>query len=223
MKFMPRLLFITSLVFASAFADPITYDVSLDTSSLVGSVAGPFWLDFELTDGSATGDGNNTGVLSDFQFGSGGAIGSPISDGGASGDVLTEVMLIDSSAFGNGLDEMFTPGNSLSFQLQLSTNVDAGGADSFSFSILDSTFTPLPTTAGFPIDALAVINIDNSVSPTVETFAGDTSRSIAAGGNPIAIAAPVIAIVSADVPEPSALPLLLIGLAAIATKRRVLG
>jgi hypothetical protein len=206
------------LLVASAFADSVTYNVSLDTSPLVSSLASPFWLEFQLNDGSGTGDGNNTAVLNDFNFGTGSPGGSPFDIGGVSGDLSSSVSLVDNSAFGSAFVEMFQPGNSLSFQLQLSTNVDSGGnPDTFLFSILDSSFTPIPTTAGFPIDVLASIEINNAISPTVQTFSGDTSRTPDVGG-PIGIAAPIVS--DASVPEPSALPLLSVALAAFAWKRR---
>ena len=45
--------------------------VTLDTSVLIGSQAGPFFIGFQLADGSLTGDGNNAAVVSNFQFGGG--------------------------------------------------------------------------------------------------------------------------------------------------------
>ncbi|HEY6358872.1 MAG TPA: hypothetical protein VIX35_11540, partial [Vicinamibacterales bacterium] len=42
--------------------------------------------------------------------------------------------------------EFFTPGSSLSFQLDLTTNVDTGGTpDAFAVSILDSSGASIPT------------------------------------------------------------------------------
>jgi hypothetical protein len=176
----------------------IAYNVSLDTSSLLSTSAGPFSLSFQLSDGSGTGDGNNAAILSDFAFGAGSALGSPLLFGSALGDLSIGLTLTDSSGvafFG----QKFTPGTSLSFKLSLTTNLDVGPIpDAFTISILDSSLTPIPTSAGAPFDMLAEIDID-SATPAVATFSGDTSRTPAVGGGPIAIAAPLIA---SSVPEP---------------------
>ena len=50
----------------------VVFHVSLDTSALT-TLAGPFSLDFQLNDGSGTGDANNTAILSHFTFGTGGS------------------------------------------------------------------------------------------------------------------------------------------------------
>src|SRR4051794_1904888 len=118
------------------------YDISLDTSPLIGHTASPFSLAFQFNDGSGLGDGNNTSVLSAFQYGSGGsAAGSPILFGGASGSLTSGVTIVDNSFF-NAFIQPFVPGSLLSFRLQTSTNLDVGGTpDEFSFSILDNTLT----------------------------------------------------------------------------------
>ena len=47
------------------------FNISLDTSPLIGHPAGPFSLYFQLNDGAAIGDGSNSAILSDFNFGVG--------------------------------------------------------------------------------------------------------------------------------------------------------
>jgi PEP-CTERM motif len=216
MKLTTRFIFPALLIAVCAYADSVTYNVSLDTTALLGSPAGPFSLTFALADGSGTGDGNNAATLSNFQFGSGGATGSPLLSGGAAGDLSSSVLLTDSDPFANYFIQTFTPGSALSFQLQLSTNLDSGTPDTFFFDILDNTLSPIPTMAGAPIDALALINIDGNV-PSLQTFGGDTSRSPVAGGDPINIGAPQFSI--AEVPEPNTLPILGGGLIALAGMR----
>src|SRR5690349_14032044 len=123
----------------------------MSTSPLVGNPAGPFSLDFQLNDGSAAGDGNNTAVLSGFFFGSGASLGSASVAGGASGDLGSSVTLTD-SGFLNEFTQGFTPGATLQFLLNLSTNVDAGDTpDQFSFAILDSSGAQLPTLSFFDV------------------------------------------------------------------------
>ncbi len=171
--------------------------ITLNTAPLVGDSAGPFSIAFELIDGSGTGDGNNTATLSDFQFGGGGPSGTPVVFGGTSGDLSSTVTLTDSS-FLNFFIQQFTAGDSLSFHLRLTTNVDAGPTpDGFSFSILDNTDTEIPTQGGPFFDVFLNVDI-NSSTPTIETFASDPTLTPAAGGPPIDIAAPQVT----PVPEP---------------------
>ena len=186
------------------------YGISMNTSPLIGHSAGPFSLEFQLNDGIGIGDANNTAVLSNFMFGGGSASGSPSLTGGASGNLSSTITLTDSSFF-NQFIQGFTPGNTLSFQLSLTTNVDSGGTpDQFSFAVLDHTGTEIPTLAGSFFDVFVQIDID-SANPLVHTFASDTARSPAGGGGSINIAAPQV---TTAVPEPGTLVLLASGLAA---------
>jgi hypothetical protein len=216
-----RLLF-AAILCTSAHASPITITVSLDTSALIGHPAGPFSLDFELTDGSGTDDGNNTVTLSDFQFGGGGAQGTATLVGGATGDLTSTVVLTDSS-FLNEFTQASSPGSVLTFTMQFTTNVDAGGTpDEFSFQILDSSGAALPSqsisTLGF--DSFIVIDI-NSATPSVESFATDSTMSPSAGGKPVDIAAPQV-VPSAPVsgvPEPGNVGLTAAAIAALCASR----
>jgi hypothetical protein len=155
-------------------------------------------VEFQLNDGSGTGDSNNTAILNDFLLNGGGPAGSPTLNGGANGNLTSGVTLTDNSFF-NQFIQSFTPGSALSFRLSLSTNMDSGGTpDQFSFAILDKTGAELPTLAPGFFDVFVQIDID-SASPIVRTFGTDTSRTPAGGGPAINIAAPVAA---SAVPEP---------------------
>lgn len=154
------------------------FTVSLDTSALIGNPAGPFALDFQLTDGSGSGDGNNTAVVSSFNF-HGGNWGGPAS-----------VSLTDSSFF-TEFSQTFTAGAALSFNVSLTTAVDAGPTpDRFTFALLDKNGSEIPT-LGFADEFLGVDL--NSADPTIETYASDTSRTF------LDIAAPT----TAPIPEPN--------------------
>jgi hypothetical protein len=196
----------------------ILYQVTLDTSPLIGHAAGPFSIDFQFNDGEGIGDANNTVTLSNFQFGGGGSVGSPLLSGGASGSVSGTVTLIDSSFF-NAFTQQFTPGSALGFLLGLTTTVDPSGTpDQFSFAILDSTGFELPTLGLF--DIFLVIEID-SAQPLAQAFASDPSRAPNAGGGPINLGAPVVT----EIPEPTSWALAALGILAavprIAATRRV--
>src|SRR5260370_28684447 len=103
------------LLSASICRAGVVYDVSLNTSPLIGHAAGPFSLGFQLNDGSGAGDANNTAILSAFQFGVGGsALGTPVLAGGATGSLASGVTITDSSFF-NAFSQQFNPGSLLQF------------------------------------------------------------------------------------------------------------
>jgi hypothetical protein len=180
----------------------LMFNVNLDTTPLVGNAAGPFSLDFQLISGG--GGGTNTAIVSHFNFGGGSASGSPTLIGGASGDLLGTVTLMDSTFF-NEFFQPFIAGHSLSFDVNLTTQVAPGPTpDAFSFAILDSSGFEIPTTSFS--DALVLADI-SSLNPPIQTFAGDSS---APGG--IALSAPTITSGQVTVPEPGTLLLLLMGL-----------
>jgi len=194
---MKSCLLLLTLLASFAQADE-TFTVSIDTSSLMGNAAGPFSLDFQFTDGSGADDGNNTAALYNFMFGMGSLTGSPTTVGTVSGNIATGFSLTDSS-FLNELTQSFTPGNALTFQISLTTNVDAGGVpDEFTFAILDSSGAAIPTLG--PFDTLLIADIDSS-QPTPYTYGSDTTRGTLATGNPLQLPAPVIT----AAPEPSTL------------------
>jgi hypothetical protein len=192
-----------TLLEADCYANLI-FSVNLDTAPLIANPAAPFSLDYQLLDGSGTGDANNTAMIDSFVFGTGSPIGSPMIIGGASGSLSSSVNIID-SAFLNEFSQQFNPGSQLSFRVELTTNVDAGPApDAFSFSILDNSGSEIPTT-GLG-NAFLLVNID-SASPMIETFS--TSAT-----SPISISAPEVTV---PVPEGSTLPLLGFGVVGLLT------
>jgi hypothetical protein len=141
--------------------------VTVDTSGLPSSPGSE--VEFYLIDGSGTGAGNNTATLSSFGFGGGsaGAVDWPNTFGGVSGDMTSTISITDTS-FTNVLSQFFTAGSSLSFVLDLTTNVDAGPTpDQFGFLIVDPSGNPIPTSD--PNDNLLLVNIDSS-DPAVDTF-----------------------------------------------------
>ncbi len=191
------LLAIVSFLPVSASANLISWDVTLGTTPLIGNAASPFSLEFQFTDGSGLSDGNNTATVSGIQLGGGALLGAPLTFGSASGTLPGSLTLADTSFFSQYI-QTFTPGNTLSFILSVTNNVDSGGVpDEFSFAILDKTNSEIPST-GLG-DALVLVDID-SANPTLLSFPSDTSRN-AGGGKPIALAAATIT--PAVVPEPS--------------------
>ncbi len=166
---------------SSAAAD-VTWTVTVDTSQLASSYAGPFGLDFELAGGNG-----NTVTLGNFSFGAGGAAGpgAAFASAGASGDLGSGVVLDDTSSFLVDFNQQFTPGGTLSFTVD-STAVPApsgGFPDSFSMVIFygyDPTngYSPsggpvppvIPTADPTGPDTFVTISIDGPDSTTAAGY-----------------------------------------------------
>lgn len=195
-----------------------SFTVSFDTSGLMGSAAGPFTLNFQLTDGSGSDDGNNSVTLANFTLGGGSLQGVGSSFGNVSGDLSNQLAMTDDSFF-TEFQQQFIPGLSLSFSLNLTNNLDSGGTpDQFSFLILDSTDTPIPTLGYFDFanDVLLAVVFD-STSPTPLVYATDPDLPPWAGGDPIVSSPPTLNPIGnpppSTVPLPGSASLLLLGLA----------
>jgi len=160
-------------------ATTFNYNVFVNTAGMAGSPAAPFSLDFQLTDGSGTGDGNNTATVSGFNFGGGGPLGGAFGTSGVSGDLGSSVSLTDSSPFQFPYEfyQGFTPGATLSFNVAITGNTDAGPTpDGFSFAILDNNLANLPTT-GIG-DSLVEINLGTTPQVTIGQGTGPQGISV---------------------------------------------
>lgn len=187
-----------ALLAASTATAQSFFDVRLNTTALIGHPAGPFFLDFQLTDGSGVGNANNVVTISQFNFGGGSLVGSPtLFGGGATGSLATSIRLTDSAPLFNEAFQQFTPGTSLSFRLSLTTNPNAPAPDAFAFAILDGAGFNVRTTAPGDSDALIIINLTGP-NPLVQTYAGSGAFD-PSGATTIAFAAPAVT----PVPEPS--------------------
>lgn len=173
----------------------ITFQVTVDTTPLIGHPAAPFAVNFQLIDGNAA---SNTATISGFAFGGGSPSGVPILTGGASGDLSSVVTLMD-SAFLNDFVQDFNPGTVLSFIVHLTTNVAGLIPDSFSFALLDGNGFEIPTTS--PIGGFVNVDITGPNS-TIQSYGSDPTIPVGTG-DPVDIPAPEIAFTSTVVPEPS--------------------
>lgn len=185
-------------VLAPACLGQETFSVSINTAPLVNNANGPFYLDFQFTDGSGTADGNNTATLSDFNFAGGNSLGTPTLTGGTSGSLGSTITLTDTSFF-NEVYQAFRPNNSISFNVSLSTNFDSGPTpDEFNIALLDGNLNDIPTTSAG--GSLVTVDI-TSANPTIQTF---TTTNPYAG-----IGSPIINTALPSTPEPRGLCLLL--------------
>jgi hypothetical protein len=155
----------------------------------------------------------------------GGAVGSPTFYGSrGAGDLTGIITLVDAAPQRlAGIQQTFTPGQSLGFKLTSTTNLNGPDLfgliyqDTFNFAINDSSGQPVPT-LGFDVvgaDVFASLYLD-SQDPNVNTFASDSSISPAAGGPPIVIdEVTAVEETGSPVPESSALSTATCGLLAI--------
>ncbi|HZT82253.1 MAG TPA: NF038129 family PEP-CTERM protein [Gemmataceae bacterium] len=188
----------------------VTYQVTFpDTTSLKNQPGqGPYYLDFQFTDGGGPGDANNTVVISHLALGGGALVGAGAPSGGVTGDLSSAVTMTD-SAFFNEFSQQFTPGSSLAFQVSLSQTIgpgedsaSGGTPDEFSFAILHGAARDEIATTNFN-DAFVTIDV-TSPSLTV-TPAGS------AAGSGFDVPAPSVVPSAAAAPEPAALWLFALG------------
>jgi hypothetical protein len=166
------------------------------TAGFAGNAAGPFFLDFQLFSGAAN---DNTVILSGFNFG-GGAAGAVYTQsastsfislpaiepaGGAGGSAASAIILTDdptmssSAAPFNELIEAFTPGSSVSFDFNSTTNLTNSSTatpDEFSFAILDHNGDELATNAPDGVSLLTATF--NQPAITIDTYATSLKTTV---------------------------------------------
>jgi len=187
-RFLKLLSFGAILAAAVSLRADITYRVTIATDALQGAPAGPFYVDFQLFDGTGAGNANTTVSLSNFNFGGGSSVAGTFDAGGVSGSLDSNITLTDSS-FYNEFYQGFTPGSTLQFDLQISSSPQGGVTpDSFAFAFLDSTLSNLPTLAPGS-DVFSYVEIGDG-DPVVTNYASNDSIIPNAGGPGLSILAP---------------------------------
>ncbi len=210
-RFFATLVLPMVLAWAGAAHANLVQLVTVNTNVISGLAGYAIAFSFQDGSGLVPGDSNNTATLSNFNFGGGSSAGSPVLLGGASGSLSAGVVLADSD-FSSLFVQGFTPGASLSFILDLTTNADASLIpDFFGFGILFNG-TPLPTLDDLGGDNLLYVNIDSA-----SLAFGFATVAV----SPVALDAPVLSAPPppppgpGQLPEPGSLPLLLAGLAGL--------
>jgi hypothetical protein len=169
------------------------FRVTVNTSSLIGSLSAPFALDFQFNNGSIL--NNNTVTVDNFLYNGGSAVGVPTPFGGVTGNIGSSILFNNSSPF-QELFQTFTPGTSLRFDVLFTSNSDGATPDAFSFAILDKNLANIPT--GGLGDSLVWINMDKPF-PVPQTAPGTGNFSN-------------VTTSAAQVPEPETCVLILTGL-----------
>jgi hypothetical protein len=190
----------------AAAASAQSFDVTLNTSPLSGTQT----LAFGFTDGD--GLGNNSATLTAFNFGGGGALGSPTDFGtGISGDLTSGIALNDSD-FSSLFTQQFTAGSSLSFLLNITDNFAGGTPDAFAMYVCDASLTTCYSD-DMASGAMLVLNLSGGpLAP---------GNFILNGASDQDLSAPVVTVPS--VPEPSTLLLWATGLAALFGAKKIWG
>jgi hypothetical protein len=143
-------------------------DVSINTSSLAGESGSELFV--ELTGGgSDSGVGYNTVTLSGFNL-SGGTAGAvdPLSTfGNVTGNLTSTVSINDNASPFNLSAQFLTPGSQLSFDMDLTGNVNTGPVpDALFLFLYDPSGNPIATTSdpsGF--DSLLAVNFNSAAAP----------------------------------------------------------
>jgi hypothetical protein len=190
-------------------ADPVTYEVSVDTSAIHGSSG---FLDFDF----APGGNSQAAFVTISGFSPGGSLtGASQVNGGISGTLAT-TLTIDNSTQLNDYFQAFTYGNSLAFLLSFggpaltAPDGTSSSGSTFAFAMFDSTgVNPLltndPNGNTFKVD----VNLNGSTTLTNFSVSG-------LNGAPVASIQQVV-------PEPSGFPTAAILLACLVGRRLVLG
>jgi len=193
---------------AATQAANFNFHVDLNVASLIGAPNSPFFLDFQLNEGSGTAP--NSVTISNFLFTGGSASGSPSLFGTASGNLGSSVSLSDnpSSPFNEMFQGFSGSTTDIQFDVSLSQNSPGVTPDGFLVSVLDSEANnpPILTTDSGNSSMLTVPIGSANTLGDVQTF---TSTSPAGA----------TATVSA-VPEPSSAVALIGGVGCLLGLRR---
>ena len=182
----------------------IQYQVTVNSTSINATTG---FLDFQFNPGDVTSQAA-TAVLSNFSGGITGAVNS--TSGNVTGSLPGTVTLVNSTPF-QELFQTFTFGNSFSFLLDLSgpaitaPNGTSAKGSTFGLGIYDSAQNPILTNQADGFVYQEQINLNGTVTPTAF---------------PNGVGPTVVQFVQVIVPEPAAMGLVALGLAALLAKRR---
>lgn len=193
------LILTAGLMLSTADSHAALYQVTITTDSLTSLPAssyGPFSLSLQFNAGGTL--GNNTAVVSNFNFNGGSVIGTATSSGSVTGDISSTVAFNDTSY--SELYQGFNPGTKIQFDLNITNFADSVTPDSFVVAILDSNLNNIPTT--LPNNSFVQIDAGTTPTSNIGVGTGDYTG------------------MTTSVPEPSAALLGLFGSLGILRRRR---
>ncbi len=199
-------LFAGALLCAPALKASYVFNVDLNTAALTGAPNGPFYLDFQLNEGSDLSE-MTTVTVSGFSFTGGSPTGSANITGNASGDIGSAVTLTaaDPSSDFTELFQGFTPGTSdIKFNVTLPQLFTGLTPTQLDVAILDSE------TNNPQIDTNAPDTVSLVTAPILSSYTLSNIGAYSSTDNPAGVTATVTA-----VPEPSSIALSGLGLAGI--------
>jgi hypothetical protein len=178
-----------------ASADPVAYDVAVDTSSISGTVGS---LDFEFNPGPLVTQAASLQILN---FTSNGTLaGSPVLTGDVAGTLPATLTFDNGTAF-NDYFEGSTYGSTLSFQVSLfgpalsSPDGTSTSGSTFAFSMFSDAAGTMPTLTTNTTEGFAfTIDVNLDGTTTVTNFSLQTTV--------------VPATAPPAIPEPSSLPII---------------
>ncbi len=177
-----------ALIGASDLKANLNFRVDIDTASLAGAANGPFFLDFQLNEGS--GSLTNAVTLSDFVFDGGSATGTASTWGNASGSLSNNIWLSDdpTSPF-NEIFQGFSAGTTgIHFEASITQQIPGATPDGFFVSILDSenNFPQIDTDAPDGVSLVALnINSSNTISDLGAYSSTSPLGVVASVGTPV--------------------------------------
>ena len=181
-----------------AWADLITYDVTVDTSSIAGTAGS---LDLNFNPGPLVTQAANLRILN---FASNGTLpGSPSLTGDVSG-ALPGTLTFDNGTGFNDYFEGFTYGSTLSFDVMLygpalsSPNGTATSGSTFAFSMFSDAAGTIPALTTDLVNGFAAtidVNLDGTT--TVTNFSPQTSITVVPEPSSVVLIATAIALMGA--------------------------
>jgi hypothetical protein len=206
------LLFASLILYAAslALASPITYDVTVDTTSINGTTGS---LDFNFNPGPLVTQAASLQILG---FSSDGTLVPPSFPTGDVAGTLPGTLTFDNGSGFNDYFEDFTFGNSLSFDVSLygpalsSPDGVSTSGSTFAFSMFSDAAGTIPTLTSDTVDGFAFtvdVNLDGTTTPN--NFSSQTTA---------------VPATTAPIPEPGSIALVgssVVLLALLRRKQRV--
>jgi hypothetical protein len=176
-----------AIVAATLAAADTRGTVTIDTSALANNANGPFTIDVQFIEGDGGASGNNSVTLTNFSLGGGSIVTAPASlTGGVTVAGSPFSVVLANTSFFQDVQFSFTPGSSLTFQYDSTSNVDPVAPDTFTLAIFDSNGNEIPTTNANGFNSFVEIDLPTTGSGTqVGTASGSSGLGVTASATVI--------------------------------------